>query len=514
MTIGEDRMQATIVVCPRSRPTMNGRTPLSRQLAANLITQASGILFPLITFPYISRVLGPEGLGRISFAEAMAGYFLMFSMVGIPLYGVRESAKRRDDKTALSTLVAELFVLNVVMAIVSTGMFCIFMLFSHRAHTDPILFWIYVSPMFMAPIGFNWLLEALEEHVYIALRTLGIRICIVVAVFVFIRTQDDYLVYAILTTANLAAASLLNVLRVRRYISISVTDWREWNVGRHISPVLLVCSIAGAVSIYTSLNKVILGYLTTDGEVGFYSVADRIVKAIVTLAAGIGVVLLPRVSCYVQSERMSEYKHLPTPTLKLIFFISLPAVAGVIVVAKPLVSLLSGCAFEPAAVLVQIMAPTIMLIALGSFISYQILYPQGKEMLLFYSALCGAICSVGLNMALIPRWQAVGAAISVLAAEICVTGTRIVLSQRCSGFEWPIRSMLKYTAASLFMAVVVLCLRSHVAGPIARLVVSVSVGPICYTLTLCCLKDSLLSVIWGRLAACATRQDRTPDSGL
>lgn len=493
---------------------MRKHRPLSIYLVANAVTQMSAVLFPLITFPYVSRVLRPDGLGRVSFAEAMVSYFLMFATLGIPLYGVREAARRRDDKVALSMLAVELFLLSTVMTAVAAVAFYIFVSSSCKASEDPKLFWICISPMFVTPVGFNWLLEALEEHVYITVRTLFIRICVVIAVFLFIRTQEDYRIYALVTAANAAGASLLNVFCVRKHLSVRGVDWRGLDIWRHVRPVVLVFFVAGAVSIYTSLNKVILGYLTTDNEVGLYSAADRMVKAVVMFATSIGVVLLPRVSYYIQSERQSEYKYLSTTILRLIFFISFPAAAGVIVMAEPLVLLLSGYAFKPAVTLVQIMGPTIVLIAIGSFTSYQILYPLGKETMLLYSALCGAICNVGLNWALIPKWQAVGAAFSILFTEICVTGTRVVLSARSLDFAWPIGGMLKYAAASLVMAMVMLSVRSFVVGTVLRLLISTGVGMFCYMFVLWLSRDSLLSAICSHLAACAGRVPRVGNTDV
>jgi O-antigen/teichoic acid export membrane protein len=322
----------------------------------------------------------------------------------------------------------------------------------------------------------------------------------VIAVFLFIRTQKDLRIYALMASLNVAGAGLLNMILVRKHISLRCVDWKEWNVWRHFRPVLLVFSLGGVVSIYTSLDRVMLGYLANDAEVGFYSAADRMVKAVVMAVTSVGVVLLPRVSYYIQSGKLDEYGRLTTTALRFIAFLSFPAAAGLIAVAGPLVLLLAGRAFEPTIPLVQIMGLNVALIALGNIMGYQVLYPQGKERLLLYSAGLGAVCNLALNCLLIPRWHALGAACSTLVTEMCVTGARIVLSRAYWPLTWPIGSLLKYAAAALAMGGVVLLLGSIAAGTALRLSISVAGGAAFYLVALWMLRDSLLSAIWNRLA--------------
>jgi len=482
-------------------------------VAANLINQGSAVLFPLLTFPYVSRVLRPEGLGRVSFAEGLVQYFSLLATLGIPVYGVRESARCRDDKKALSTLAAELFFLNVLTTGIAALAFSVFMVLSAKARSDPVLFWICAFPTLLMPLGFNWLLGGLEEYVYITVRTLGLRICVVVGIFLFIRTQADFRTYALMMALNTAGVSLLNMLFVCRHISVRSVDWGRLNVWRHIKPVLLVFSLGSVVSIYTSFDKVMLGYLTNDTAVGLYSVADRVVKVVVTLVTSMGAVLLPRASYYIQAQKLGEYRRLTSTTLRLILFVSFPVALGLIVLAGPLVLLLSGRAFEPAAPLVQIMGLNVVMIALSNFAGYQILYPQGKEKLLLYSAVFGVLCNLGLNWFLIPRWHATGAAFSILVTETCVTGVRIAFARGYANFPWPIWSMLKYAVTALAMVVVVLPLRSFLAGTIFLLPLSIGAGAAFYVVVLWLSKDSMLFALGSRLRAGAIAVTQAAGAG-
>jgi O-antigen/teichoic acid export membrane protein len=363
-------------------------------------------------------------------------------------------------------------------------------------------------------LGFNWLFGGLEEYVYITLRTIVIRVLALVAIFLFVRTHEDFRIYALVAALNTMGASVLNVVFVRRHISVRRVDWRKVNVWRHVRPALLTLSLSSVVNISTSLNQVMLGYMTDDAQVGYYCAADRAVKVVVMLVTSMGVVLLPRVSYYIESKKLDEYRLLMARTLRLITFVSFPAAAGFIVLANPLMLVLSGRAFEPAVPLLQIMGLDILWISVGNFVGYQALYSQGKERLLLYSVVLGALCNLGLNWLLIPRWHAVGAAFSTLVAETCVAGARIVFSRDYSNFEWPFRSMFKYAIAALTMAAVVVFLCSFLADSAFVLVICIGVGVTFYVMVVWLLKDSILSAIWDRLTAGAAAAGKANSAGI
>jgi O-antigen/teichoic acid export membrane protein len=476
---------------------------LSVNVAANLMNQVSGALFPLITFPYVSRVLRPEGLGRLSFAEAVVYYFSLLAALGIPWYGVRESARHRDDKTALATLAAELFLLNALMTAVALIAFAVFMVLSPKARTDPLLFWIFAVPMLMAPLGFSWLFDGLEEYVYIAVRTLSLRVLVVLAVFLCVHTQEDLHRYALIAILNTAGPSVLNACFVRKYLSVRNMDWKRLNVGKHLKPALIVFGLSSVMSLHPSLSQVMLGYLTSDTEVGFYSAADRVVRVVVTLVTSAGVVVLPRACYYIGCEKLGEYGRLATTTSRFISFIGFPAAVGLMVSARPFLILLSGSAFEPAIPLLQIMGLTVILKAL-SLVGYQVLYAQGKEKLLLSSVVLGVCVNFLLSSFLIPRWRAVGAAWSMLSAEACITTIQMFRSGTSSHFAWPIRSMCKYGGIALSMAVIVLFLRSFATRSAFGFLLSLGAGMAFYLTVLWLLKDSMLSAIWSRLTTGVT----------
>ncbi len=482
---------------------MHRTNSLATNVSLNLVNQVSSVLFPLITFPYVSRVLEPDGLGRVAFTQAVLGYFAMAASLGIPLYGLRESAKRRDDGQALSQLAAEIFLLNLFTTILALAGFGLFMLLSRKASEDPSLFCICALPMLVAPFGFGWLFGGLEQYVYITVRTLVFRVLVLGATFLFIRAQTDFRVYALIFSLNAVAGDALNLFFVRKYFSWNAVALTSRRVLQHLKPALLLFSLFAITSVYTSLDQVMLGYLTDDAQVGLYSAANRLVKVVLMLVTGLGVVLVPRLSYYLGQQRSAEYRSLCTKSLRVIAFVSFPAAAGLIVLSRPAMLLLAGDRFDASAPLVQIMAFDVVLIALSNFIGFQVLFPQGKEKLLVYSVFLGAVGNCVLNWFLIPHWQAAGAAVATLITEALVTVVLVIVSRPYASFAWPMAAITRYSLVAAAMAVVSVLLATYLSSPLPEVVVVSFAGAAFYAVATWGLGDDTLHQIAKRLGLSA-----------
>lgn len=472
---------------------------LTVNVIMNVINQVSGVLFPLVTFPYVARVLQPEGIGMVNFAQAIVGYFIMVASLGIPLYGTREVAKVRDNKQKLSQLVAELFVLNMVMTLVGFAAFAIFMIFSAKAAADPVLFWVCTLPMLLAPVGFNYLFGGLEEFTFVTLRTIAFRLLTLAAIFLFINNPSDYWVYALIMGLNAVGANLVNLFFARKFLALRLIDFGKLQIWKHLRPVLLVFSLGAVISIYTSLDKVMLGYLTNEAEVGYYAVADRLIKVVVMLVTTLGTVLLPRVSYYLENNKVEEYSRLANFSLRVIFFLCLPAAAGLFVLAAPLVQLFAGDAFVTASPLVQIMGLNVVFVAMSNFMGYQVLYPQNKERLLVISVVFGAVTNFILNWFFIPRWHAMGAAMATLIAEASVTTAQVILSRPYQQFTWPVAPMCRYAGVALLMGVGVYFLSPLFDSAVVQVLVCSSMGAALYFLFMLLCRDQLFFSLAGKI---------------
>lgn len=475
----------------------------------NTVNKVGGVLFPLITFPYISRILEPQGLGKVTFAQAVVGYFAIIAAAGIPLYGIREAAKVRDDKRKLSQLAVELFLLNVIITVLAFAAFAIFMAFSKKAGADPLLFWLCGVPMLLGPVGFDWLFSGLEEFTFVAVRTLAFRIIALIAIFIFVRTALDFRVYAFIIGMNATGGNLINLFFARRYLATGQVNLRELRIWKHVKPVLLVFSMGAMVSVYTSLDKVMLGYLSNDVQVGYYAIADKIVKVAVMLVTALGAVMLPRASYQLQNNQHAEYGRLANFSLRAVCLMCFPAAFGLVAMAHPFILTFSGGAFAGSAIPLELMGINITFIAVSNFIGFQVLYPQNKENLLVLSVFVGALINFGLNWLLIPRWQAIGAAVATLVAECSVTAIQVIISRPYYRFAWPKKEMLQYGIAGVLMAVVI-----HLAAPMLenvylQTIVCIPLGALIYMAGLVLARDEVTFQFLGKLSAVGTRRNST-----
>lgn len=392
---------------------------IKKNFVMNAILNISAFIFPLISFPYVSRILGPAGTGNVSFAVSFVAYFDMFAQLGIPFYGIRACAKIRDDKKELSRTVRELLTINLVMSfIVYIVLFIIiFSIPSIRAEKG--LYIICSSMIILNSIGMNWLFQALEKYSFITIRSMAFKFVSIIGMFLLIKSRDDYLIYAALTVFSAYASNIINYFYARKLVPFK-HEGQKLNYKRHFKAVGIFFAMSCATTVYLNLDNVMLGIISGRTEVGYYNAAVRVKTLLVSFVTSLGSVLLPRLSYYVENEKMDDFRRISNKALHFILLISLPLVIYFILFASPTILLLAGDQFEASILPMQIIMPTLLLIGVTNITGIQILVPLGLEKHMLYSEICGAIVDVILNAILIPRYGASGAAIGTLAAEAAV----------------------------------------------------------------------------------------------
>ena len=240
----------------------------------NFILTASQFIFPLITFPYVSRVLTAAGNGKVSFVSSVASYFLMIASLGIPTYGIRACAQVRDDRKKLSKTVQEIFLINLVVTIlvVITYVICIFTI--PRFYEDKTLFLIYGINILLNMFGMNWLFQALEKYDYITIRSMIFKIISVVLMFLLVHQKEDYVIYGAISVFAAVGSNILNFTRIHKFVEFKWSG--NYGIKKHIKPILVLFAQSLAVSIYTNLDTVMLGFMKTDVDVGYYNAAVKV----------------------------------------------------------------------------------------------------------------------------------------------------------------------------------------------------------------------------------------------
>lgn len=396
----------------------------------NCILTASSMIFPLISYPYISRLLQPEGVGKVAIANSVIAYFAMVAMLGIPTYGIRACAGVRDDKKRLSELVWELFTINLMMTVIVYAAFGISLFLVPKLSEDKALFAVMSVSILFQMLGVEWLFKALEEYTYITLRSLLFKITALLLMFLCVRDAGDYVFYGALTMFAGVGSNICNIFRMRHLVEPlrmqlrqtggSLTKYITQALKRHIKPVGIFFAMTAATTIYTNLDIAMLGFMQTDTQAGYYSAAVKIKGVLVSFVTALGTVLLPRMSYYVQQKMQKEFKTMIWRAFLFVGIVSVPLSIFFIFFARYSILILSGEAFLPAVLPMQIIMPTLVLIGFSNICGIQILVPLGMEKQVLYSEIAGAVTDICINLWLIPSMGAAGAAVGTLIAEAVV----------------------------------------------------------------------------------------------
>ncbi|MGB4093987.1 MAG: flippase [Ruminococcus flavefaciens] len=384
----------------------------------NAILTMSSFIFPLITFPYVSRILLPEGTGKVNFATSFISYFTMFAQLGIPTYGIRICAMVRDDRKKLTRTVHELLFINLVMCVISYLAFFIILFTVPKLHEDKLLYVIVSANILLTTIGMDWLYKALEQYTYITIRSLIFKVVALVAMFLLVHEQKDYVIYGGIAIFAGCASNIMNLINVHKYIDLKPVG--DYQIKRHLKAVGVFFAMSCATTIYLHLDTIMLKFMTTDADVGYYGAATKIKTILVSIVTSLGTVLLPRVSYYIKQNQMDSFRSVTKKALNFVFLISLPLTVYFILFAKEGIYFLSGKEYTGAIVPMQIIMQTLILIGITNILGIQILVPLGKEKYVLYSEIAGAITDLILNAILIPFFQSSGAAIGTVAAEFAV----------------------------------------------------------------------------------------------
>ena len=456
---------------------------LKTNVVFNFLNTITGIVFPVITFPYAARVLLPDGIGAVNFLQSIVAYIVLLTSLGIPMYAVREVAKYRDDVAKRNTVTVEITLLSLVLCL---GGYIIIWILGEcvpQIHSQLSLFYVLSLTILFTSLGVNWFFQAIEDFKFITIRAVIFRLLAAMALFLFVKTKDDLLIYALVTVGSTVGNNIINFIHLRKYIVLKQIPWNHLQVWRHLKPSLHIFVFNLITSIYLNLNTVMLGFMKGDSAVGFYTAGNKISHIVLSVVASLGVVLLPRCSNLVENGRMDEFAAVTRKSYRLVLL------------ASPIVIIFGGSEFADASSVLAWTAPIIIFIGLSNVFGIQILYPLGKENLVIWSTVGGAVINLLLNLLLIPYWSYTGAAISTFIAELTVLFIQVLWGYRYIPFSLFEKVNANYLIASLVMAVVVFPLILFMNDVWSTLILSTLVGGSIYAIVLWMLKDSLFHEI-------------------
>lgn len=396
----------------------------------NFILTASSILFPLITAPYILRVLQAEGNGRVDFASSVMTCFMMFASLGIPTYGIRTCAKVRDDKEELSNTVQELMIINTVTMVLTYLAFLILVFLVPQFAEEKTLLFINSISMVLNVIGVTWFYNAIEQYAYITVCSIGFKLASIVLMFLLVKSPEDYVQYGAITVFAASGSYILNFLNLRKHIRFKKT--RPYRFQVHLRPIFVFFSMSAAINVYTNLDTAMLGIMKDKAEVGYYTAGIKIKNLLVSLTTSLGAVLLPRLSYYIEKGEKALFQKTVSKAFYFVLILGSAVTVYFIFMAEEALLLLGGDGYSASIAPMQILMPTVLLIGLSNITGMQILTPYGEENKVLASIVGGAVLDFVLNLLLISVYGASGAAFATLLAEL------LVLAVQC----WYLRRLL------------------------------------------------------------------------
>lgn len=396
---------------------------IKRNAFYNVLLNIAAVIFPLITAPYVSRVLEPDGVGLYNFSFTYAGYFALVAMLGIPTYGVREVSKIRDDKKALSRLVSQLLSVAAITTFLVSGIYILTIALIGQLSENYVIFVIAGFVIYLAPFRVNWFYQGIEEFGIITKVTLIVRTLSVICLFIFVKEKNDLVIYVVLSVLGTVLADMWNFSSMIR--SGIKPKFTFKGLKPHVGPLMILFASSIAVSIYTVLDTLMLGFLTDYDEVGYYSNALHISRVIMTVVTSLSLVAVPRVSYYMKNKNFENINILINKSFSIVTFLAFPIALGLICLAPVFVPLFFGEHFMGAVIPLIILALLIPIIGLNNLTGTQILIGLGFDKLLLYSVLAGTISNFILNWVLIPLYGSVGASVASVSAEILVLAATI-----------------------------------------------------------------------------------------
>lgn len=457
----------------------------------NLSTTITGLLFPLITFPYASRILMADGIGQVQFFQSIIDYVSLCTALGIPLYAVREIARIRDNKELRSRTTIEILLLHAILTLV--GYIVVFILAKTVAkiEIDASLFFLLSTTLFFNTIGVAWFYQAIEDFKYITLRSLFVRILSLVALFIFVKTKQDLFYYAGILVIGTVGNNIFNFFRLRKYIKLSKGEFKRLNLLRHLIPALKIFILNLVISIYVNLDSVMLGFLKNEESVGYYAAATRLTKAILGIVSSLGAVLLPRFSNMITNGQKEEFQLLANKAASFTIALSLPMSVGLIFMAAPIIHIFCGNGFEPSILTLKLVAPIVLFIGLSGIIGMQILYPQGREKYVIISTMVGACINLLINYLLIPQYGQYGAALGTVIAEFMITVIMILLGRKYLPINILSKQNLHYLIGSIVISILLAFLFVFPLHEVNYLLIGILLSVIVYYAYLLMIKDTL-----------------------
>lgn len=473
---------------------------LSVNALLNSLQTILNLIFPLITFPYVSRVLSVDSIGKYNFSNSIVSYFVLIAGLGISRFAVREGAKLRDDRKLFSVFASEIFTINLCSTAFSYLLLFITLLLvsSLQSYKEAIL--IFSIQIFFTTVGMDWLYTIYEEYGYITIRNIIFKIISIILLFTLVKHSDDYLKYVSITVFASTGSYLLNFFHAKRFFDLTLRwnfNWREYLI-----PIFSIFGTMVAVTIYVSSDTTILGFLKGDYAVGIYSIATKIYGMIGPVVSSTMAVTIPRLAMLIGQKRYLEYRSLLTELINTTIVVIFPVMTGLVLVSKDVVLLIAGSNFLRSAVSLKILSIALLFGTINTIFVECVLIPAKRENKTLVSSIVAAIVNILLNFAMIPIFIEKGSAVTTVIAEFTSMLLNYYFGKDIIGNIYDKRFFSNFLTVIIGCStIIIVCglVDNIITNVILRLVSSVVLSSIIYIFVLYLLNNTIAKNIIARV---------------
>lgn len=456
----------------------------------NLIYQMLVVIVPIITTPYVSRVLNVDGIGSFSYATAVTGYFVLVGSLGIATYGQLKIAEFQNDKYKMSKIFYELLINKTIITSIVIVLYLVFLNLNININHKT-MYNVLIIQILASGLDISWFLQGLEEFKKILIRNIIIKFLSVILIFLFVNEAKDIYLYAFIINGSTLMGNLSIWVFIPKYLK--KINFKDINIKQHIKPCITYFIPTIATTIYLTLDKTMIGWFTsTSLENGYFEQANKIEQMAVTVVTSLSIVTMPRMAYLFKNNKINELKLRLNKSIRFILFISIPMCIGMFSVSQSFVPLFLGNEFEKSIELLKILSFLLVIVGLNNAVGKQILMPMGRQKEYNICVILGAIVNCILNFILIPKLYSVGAAIASVSAETVILISFIYYSKDFISLKWIFKNSFNYLISALVMFIAIYISYSYFDISWISLIYQVLGGIVVYLIILLIMKDKLI----------------------
>lgn len=428
---------------------------IKKNLAYKITLTVSMYLMSVLTFPYVSRVLGVEQIGLVNFIDNTVNYFMLFATMGVTLLGVREIAAVKDNKEECGRVFSKILGLNILFTIIVLVIYLLLIGSIPKLNQYSELFFIGASKIIFSIFLIEWFFTGIEKFSYITITSIITKFLYVISIFLYINSPKDYRLYFILTVSLVCFNALMNFIYANKIVKVSIIEMFRI---KYIRQNLLLGTYSLMTSMYLTFNVILLGLFTTNVQVGYYTTAFKLYSIILGFFTAFTNVMLPRMSILLEKGEKEQFKQLIDRSFAAVFTFSIPLIIISVVLAPQIIDILSGSGYEGSVLPMRIIMPAVLFVGIAQVLAIQILMPMKKDKILLVASAAGAIISLIINFTIVPSLGCIGSAFVLLCAEMSITIIYIIYAIKHKMIDIPVHIILKKVIYAI--PVLLICLIS------------------------------------------------------